>query len=533
MISKLPLDLLENIFTYLDGFDFVSLSHLNKKMYQRMYPIGLLYKLRVVELWPKVTVRLFQNEFNLEQLDSISLLLKLMKWKVSGIAFLNDIQPTMDEFEKLEKNVGNLLMFKEDIFTEIHIIMRNGLLLDTISKNISVYGNLKTLRVDQGLTNDFFLSLIPWVPNSKLTTLQISNDDRNIDSSLLGKLFSILPTTRISTLILNINPLGSNWELAGSLGIDSSISIDEFVEITKVFTHETIIQIEGPLALACVLPHTKITELGLNHFFFQRLSPIFLISKGILPKVKKFYLQGRTCSHSYTLAQGEISETAFSLIYSELEYIFSGLHSSQLEEIEFIGTMGFETVINLINNLPVSKLRRLKGDIPTNRFKDFLQVESDLKELHLIGKDSDEKCKVILENIQHLNYEKFTIQITLNGLEPLISKLDMCTLKHLDLSNSDFGNSATPTLGIYLPISKLETLSLRNCGIGDAGAKCISNFVHYTTLVSLDLRENDISLDAIKAFNRTVDGSIVRSVDGKDITTEYRLKRVKFSKKKA
>ncbi|KAJ3320003.1 hypothetical protein HDV06_005737 [Boothiomyces sp. JEL0866] len=528
MICQLSPDLLENnIFFYLDGLDLVNLSILNKEMHKRLDLVQHFSKCRIREFWPVVKIRLYcKQPFEITLLDNLLEIMINRKWRFKKVIFINDYQPTITEYQLFADHIKIL---QQDFFTNIYFNISSEMLFNSISQNLKEYQKLKTLSITHGITPEIVLTLTELLPCTNITKIHLADDGF---VAIGPQFYYTLQKSKIETLILDISQrLESNLQYVDSIGINPLTSQQDFVSITKNLQLSDIKKIGGALALGCVLPHTRINELHLSSPFFNKSHAIF--AKGLSHKIKKLSVKGKEPNLFNNLSNipQEYLILFHSRTFNEMQHVFSNLPSTELQEITFDGTMGTQTVNNLISYLPQSKVTVLKAKIPIERFNEFLSSSTTLKEFQLLSIENDEYCKLIQENIENITLDKLGIQISGKGLEYLISKLDMCNLKHLDLSNSQLGNSI-PLLGIYLPLSKLESLDLSSCGISNQAIHLISGFLKYTAITNLNLERNEINRKTVDKFCLAVGAKLVASVNlitavcyspTRHIKTKYRV----------
>ncbi|KAJ3318648.1 hypothetical protein HDV06_007110 [Boothiomyces sp. JEL0866] len=295
---------------------------------------------------------------------------------------------------------------KVDKVTSIYINNNSPLFLC----NIQSMKKLRNLGVIDLHLNHAEL-LAGYLPLSNISELSITCDE---DYSCLQPLFLAIPSSKVKKL--------------------------------NIFNSEMLN--DTLLALSSVLQNSLLETLTLvNHPSVQKeisVEGITMLCKGMAnSKVKSF------CFRGYK---------------SNLQILFNLLNKSNLECL-ICNLPTQEELQALICSLRHSKLKKLSTGIPAELMLDFLK-ESTLSmledlELRYIGwiTNGDEICSIISQNIEKVKLKRLSInhaEITIAGLEMLISKLAETNLEYLDLSCNRIGEEAIPILKQFNPLNKVK-----------------------------------------------------------------------------
>ncbi|KAJ3268649.1 hypothetical protein HDV01_002503 [Terramyces sp. JEL0728] len=438
--EKLPEDLFEfRILYYLDGIDIWKLSRQCKSLQSRLKPLcdfieySGLYPLQV---WP--TLYLAGGSID-EKL--------LKKLTVSSLIFENiiiDADTYYTVHTQLPKCHKLTLAINSYYQTFLHPSNIMGTTVDKIS-------SLCLKGMDRG--NIGFATDLSRLKEMRLQELEFS-----VCRDFIVSLATIIPSLSLSKLVLAHCAVGdTQLKLLMESVTCTKISYLECtnLNITKV----------GAASLAELLPHTNLISLVVRNCPVRKLGA------------------------------NVFAET---IPYSRLEYL-------HLENNEFIQN----DIFNLIQCLPDTKLKEFWCDAYTSvkeqellarllaqthikhvsiciepKYLVGLLGTAKLTKLKVIGSNGDYICEALAECIDRLPrmLDLGFTEISIHGLQALLSHLKPSNLKELDLTGNTFKRD-----GLIILKDKLHLLGLKQISLGN------TNFVTFEQL-------DDISLDMVAEF---------------------------------
>jgi len=169
--------------------------------------------------------------------------------------------------------------------------------------------------------------------------------------------------------------------------------------------------------------------------------------------------------------------------------------------------MGYQSLDDLVDAIgPAYELQRLSlrtmglTEPLVGRLMS-LGVARNLTQLDMSGSPLGGDGLELLANGLPLSVESLQLSGTGavgNGLRAIVFTSRVVNLRHLDLSQNPLAPRETKMLSESRPLSRLRSVTLRQCRIGDKGMRHITRAKFWRNLVELDLRDNPISVGGIR-----------------------------------
>ncbi|KAJ3253213.1 hypothetical protein HK103_000801 [Boothiomyces macroporosus] len=494
MISNLQAELFElHIFNYLQGTDVFNLSLVNRQMHHRFSPIQTLKKLKIKprDMWPELCISLVDSLTSMEELNLNLKELALITWKFKKISLVFE---NHQDFKKM-------LFFDAELLNHPFEVCSLNMLTDIsimavshpLTRNLFIprLTKLTRLKIVENLNNNLVNQLVTFLPGSNVTELELFNA---ADSVKLALLFPILPKTKIHTLSLEKCRIHSpDRQVAEYFGIDHDTPFNKIKEKTEKVPYERAIRMGGVISLAVVLPNTKLRKLNLKHNPISAVESIVLIS--FLPESHLDWLEISGLNWRRRITQTATTRT------NNLQYLMKVLSITKIRHLEYGGGLNNVWIDSFQDTFAKNSLKSAKLSISPDSLERFFSICGDLQELDLITDQGDLYCAAIQQSIEVCKIKSLSLHgLTNTGFETLISKLDYSDLTRLDISHSNIDDGCIASLGIYLPLTKLEHLSLCNCRFGDPGLNIIGQILKYTRLEYIDFRKNQNTVRGMNDF---------------------------------